>query len=117
MRCSKRTPSAASLTSLRLSANGFTRLPPALPPSLTHAYLDANPFNATVAELSDLMEPLILDYIVDLVQATRDPVALGLGVKLAHWIEFGASPRARTSRGKESYIVTRSRVAGGLELC
>lgn len=33
------------------------------------------------------------DYIVDIICATRDPKAAGLG-KLADWIEFGASPRA-----------------------
>eukprot|EP01046_Picozoa_sp_COSAG06_P008706 COSAG06_NODE_442_length_15715_cov_16.651639_11_plen_1438_part_00 len=47
-----------SLVSLRLSANGFTRLPPALPPSLTHLYLNANPLNATAAELSVLTATL-----------------------------------------------------------
>jgi MoxR-like ATPase len=41
-----------------------------------------------------LMEPLVLDYIVDLVQATREPEARGLGAELERWIEFGASPRA-----------------------
>jgi MoxR-like ATPase len=40
------------------------------------------------------MEPLVVDYIVDLVQATREPEALGLGAELGRWIEFGASPRA-----------------------
>jgi MoxR-like ATPase len=46
------------------------------------------------ALLSLRMEPLLLDYIVDLVQATREPAAKGLGPDLDRWIEFGASPRA-----------------------
>jgi MoxR-like ATPase len=36
--------------------------------------------------------PSIKAYIVDLIRATRDPEALGLGI--APWIELGASPRA-----------------------
>ena len=40
------------------------------------------------------MEPLVRDYIVDLVHATRSPEDYGLGPELARWIEFGASPRA-----------------------
>lgn len=45
-------------------------------------------------EITDLyMDDKITDYIVDLVQATRDPAAVGLA-RLAPLIEFGASPRA-----------------------
>ena len=44
----------SSLQSLTLTNNSFTGLPPGLPASLTHAYLDANPLNATAAELSEL---------------------------------------------------------------
>ena len=46
--------------------------------------------------------PAIKEYVVDLVRATRDPTAYGLG--LAPLLELGASPRAtialvRASRG------------------
>ncbi|MCC7290770.1 MAG: MoxR family ATPase [Phycisphaerales bacterium] len=37
------------------------------------------------------MDDKIKDYIVDLVTATRDPSVVGLDV--AHWIQYGASPR------------------------
>ena len=47
-----------SLTSLDATNNSFTGLPPGLPASLTHAYLDANPLNATAAELSELTRAL-----------------------------------------------------------
>eukprot|EP01046_Picozoa_sp_COSAG06_P070464 COSAG06_NODE_19720_length_825_cov_1.420110_1_plen_234_part_10 len=46
------------LQSLRLSNNTFTDLPPGLPPSVTHLYLDANPLNATAADLSRLTATL-----------------------------------------------------------
>ena len=39
-----------------------------------------------------LIAPAIKEYLVDLVRATRDPTAYGLG--LAPLIELGASPRA-----------------------
>jgi MoxR-like ATPase len=39
------------------------------------------------------IENSVLDYIVDIVVATRDPAAAGVP-KLADYIEFGASPRA-----------------------
>jgi MoxR-like ATPase len=42
------------------------------------------------------IDPKVRDYIVDLVQATRDPRRAGLE-KLARFIEFGASPRATIS--------------------
>jgi MoxR-like ATPase len=46
------------------------------------------------AEISGLyMDDKIADYIVDLVQATRDPVAYGLA-ELEPLIDYGASPRA-----------------------
>jgi MoxR-like ATPase len=38
------------------------------------------------------MDDKVKDYVVTLVQATRDPQAFGLEV--AEWIEYGASPRA-----------------------
>ena len=47
-----------SLQSLRLTNNSFTRLPAALPRSLTHLYLDANPLNATAAEVGSLTDNL-----------------------------------------------------------
>jgi MoxR-like ATPase len=39
------------------------------------------------------LDPRLADYIVDLVRATRDPAAVGLGA-LAPMIAYGASPRA-----------------------
>jgi MoxR-like ATPase len=42
------------------------------------------------------IDPKVRDYIVDLVQATRNPREAGLE-KLARFIEFGASPRATIS--------------------
>jgi MoxR-like ATPase len=39
------------------------------------------------------LDPRLADYIVDLVRATREPAAVGLG-SLASLIAFGASPRA-----------------------
>ena len=45
-------------------------------------------------EISEIyLDDKIGDYIVDIVQATRDPAAYGIG-RLAPLIEFGASPRA-----------------------
>jgi len=38
------------------------------------------------------LDPAIRDYIIELVRATREPKAIGLD--LARFIEFGASPRA-----------------------
>jgi MoxR-like ATPase len=42
------------------------------------------------------MDPKVVDYVVDLVRATRDPAAVGLG-DLKPLIAFGASPRASLS--------------------
>ena len=39
------------------------------------------------------VEASLRDYIVDIISATRDPASIGLK-HLAHYIEFGASPRA-----------------------
>jgi MoxR-like ATPase len=39
------------------------------------------------------MDPKVLDYVVDLVRATRDPAAVGVS-DLKPLIAFGASPRA-----------------------
>jgi MoxR-like ATPase len=39
------------------------------------------------------LDPRLADYIVDLVRATREPAAVGLGA-LAPMIAYGASPRA-----------------------
>lgn len=44
-----------------------------------------------IAEL--YMDDKIADYIIDIVQATRDPAAIGLA-RLAPLIQYGASPRA-----------------------
>ena len=47
------------------------------------------------------MDDKLLDYIVNLVAATRDPA--GVGIKdLANLIEYGASPRTSSSRAKAS---------------
>ena len=42
------------------------------------------------------LEPVVADYIVDVVHATRDPAAAGLP-ELAALLDFGASPRATLS--------------------
>ena len=47
-----------NLQTLSLTNNSFTGLPAGLPPSLTHAYLDANPLDATAADLSQLTATL-----------------------------------------------------------
>jgi MoxR-like ATPase len=50
-------------------------------------------FAARSAILGLYMDEKIEDYIVDLIQATRDPAAYGLA-ELGPLIEYGASPRA-----------------------
>jgi len=47
------------------------------------------------------MDDRVMDYIVDIVLATREPQAAGLG-DLAPLIEFGASPRATLSLAQAS---------------
>jgi MoxR-like ATPase len=47
------------------------------------------------------MDERIIDYIVDIVHATREPAAYGLG-ELAPLIEFGASPRATIALAQAS---------------
>jgi MoxR-like ATPase len=54
---------------------------------------------ARIAEL--YMDDRIVDYIVDIVHATREPAAAGLK-ELAPLIEFGASPRATLSLAQAS---------------
>ncbi len=52
--------------------------------------------------IADLyMDDRIVDYIVDIVHATREPAANGLG-DLANLIEFGASPRATIALAQAS---------------
>jgi MoxR-like ATPase len=52
--------------------------------------------------IADLyMDDRIVDYIVDIVHATREPAAAGLQ-DLAHLIEFGASPRATIALAQAS---------------
>ncbi len=46
--------------------------------------------------VSTRVAPAIKEYVVDLVRATRDPAAYGLG--LAPLLELGASPRALLPR-------------------
>ncbi len=55
--------------------------------------------------ISDLyMDERIVDYIVDIVEATRDPKAAGLP-DLAPLIQFGASPRATLSLAQASRAI------------
>jgi MoxR-like ATPase len=64
------------------------RMPPLEPVA------DPEEILALRAAIADLyMDQKIVDYIVDLVRATREPQALGLG-ELKPLIAFGASPRA-----------------------
>jgi MoxR-like ATPase len=54
------------------------------------------------ARIADLyMDDRIVDYIVDIVHATREPTAAGLD-ELAPLIEFGASPRATIALAQAS---------------
>ena len=51
-----------------------------------------------IARSRDMVDRIVMDrrlaeYVVDLVGATRDPEAVGAG-ELAHYVEYGASPRA-----------------------
>jgi MoxR-like ATPase len=67
---------------------------------------------AARGRISDLyMDERIMDYIVDIVHATREPTAAGLG-DLAPLIEFGASPRATIALAQASrahaFLRTRS---------
>ena len=58
------------------------------------AVADPDEILALRAAIADLyMDQKIVDYIVDLVRATREPQALGLG-EIKPLIAFGASPRA-----------------------
>jgi hypothetical protein len=54
------------LESLDLDNNSLTRLPPPLPKSLTHLYLNSNPINATAFELAALLAPLENLRLVDI---------------------------------------------------
>ena len=64
------------------------RMPP------LEAVADAEEILALRAAIADLyMDQKIVDYIVDLVRATREPQTLGLG-EIKPLIAFGASPRA-----------------------
>ena len=57
---------------------------------------------AARARIADLyMDERIMDYIVDIVHATREPAAAGLD-DLAPLIEFGASPRATIALAQAS---------------
>jgi MoxR-like ATPase len=52
--------------------------------------------------IADLyMDDRIVDYIVDIVHATREPAQYGLG-DIAHLVEFGASPRATIALAQAS---------------
>jgi MoxR-like ATPase len=64
------------------------RMPP------LEAVADPDEILALRAAIADLyMDQKIVDYVVDLVRATREPQALGLG-EIKPLIAFGASPRA-----------------------
>ena len=49
------------------------------------------------------MEPIVSDYIVALVQATRDPASVGLN-DLVALVDFGASPRATLALAKVARV-------------
>jgi MoxR-like ATPase len=70
---------------------------------MRRAFLPAPPIVDEVCTARDLMaaqdlvrsiraEQAVMDYVIDLVHATRDPDGAGLG--LGRYIQFGASPRA-----------------------
>jgi MoxR-like ATPase len=60
------------------------------PPETVLSQSDLLAMRAEAAEL--YLDPKLSRYIVDLVQATRNPGAYD--EQLGHWIRFGASPRA-----------------------
>ena len=62
---------------------------------------DGDPRGARTASPSLYMDDRIVDYIVDIVHATREPEAAGLD-DLAPLIEFGASPRATIALAQAS---------------
>jgi MoxR-like ATPase len=49
------------------------------------------------------VESIVSDYIVELVQATRDPASVGLE-ELVPLVDFGASPRATLALAKVSRV-------------
>ena len=63
------------------------------PPETVLSQSDLLAMRAEAAEL--YLDPKLSRYIVDLVQATRNPAAYD--EQLGHWIRFGASPRASIS--------------------
>ena len=63
------------------------------PPETVLSQADLLAMRAAAAEL--YLDPKLSRYIVDLVQATRNPAAYD--EQLAHWIRYGASPRASIS--------------------
>lgn len=59
-------------------------------------------FDLQALVLKIYMDPKILDYIVNLVMATRNPADAGLGDELERMVEYGASPRATIALGLAS---------------
>jgi len=66
------------------------------PPSTVLSQANLLAMRAAAAEL--YLDPKLYRYIVDLVQATRNPA--GYSEQLARWIRYGASPRASISLGR-----------------
>ena len=67
-----------------------------LPPDSVLSQADLLAMRAAAAEL--YLDPKLYRYIVDLVQATRNPA--GYDEQLARWIRYGASPRASISMAR-----------------
>lgn len=59
-------------------------------------------FDLQALVLKIYMDPKILDYIVNLIMATRNPAGAGLGDELERLVEYGASPRATIALGLAS---------------
>ena len=66
------------------------------PPDSVLSQADLLAMRAAAAEL--YLDPKLYRYIVDLVQATRNPA--GYDEQLARWIRYGASPRASISMAR-----------------
>lgn len=82
-------PDAAAETDiLRLARSEASQQPGNTPPQLAQDDV----FASRQAALALHMAPTIEQYIVQLVIATRNPA--GFSEELAHWIDFGGSPRA-----------------------
>ncbi len=97
-------PTRAEETEILLRMSGGEPIP--VEPRLTPAEILA----ARAATRQVALDQRLVDYIVDLVRATRDPAAVGLA-DLAPLVAFGASPRASIglAQGSRAMALLRGR--------